>query len=139
MGVDAAEPLGTDSRAPLSLSQAPASHTLELHAGPQRAGDLFLLLGSASGVAPTIPAPPIELALAIDDDFLFTLGNPNTLPLTGGLGVLDANGDATAQFELPAGANPALAGWSFWHAFVALDAAGLPDLASQSVNFTLLP
>lgn len=110
-----------------------------LHAGPSRAGALHLLLGSLSGTAPGIPLDGLLLPLNLDGYLLLTLAGGG--PLTGALGTLDANGQASAALTLPAGAlAPAQAGVVAHHAFLLLDPGTLAvTLASNPIPTTLTP
>ena len=77
---------------------------LEVGAGPKRAGNLFWILGSTSGTSPGLPVDGgLVLPLNLDAYFLFTLSKPNAIPLSGNFSFLDANGEATAGFSIPAG------------------------------------
>lgn len=121
---------------------AGGSHSLDLKAGAALAGELFLVLGSASGTAPGIPLDGLLLPLAVPDPYFnFTLGSPGTPPLTGSLGSLDPAGEAAAAFTLPPGTLPSLAGLLLHHAFLVLDvaASGQAVFASNAVAVSLVP
>jgi hypothetical protein len=98
------------------------TQTLDLDAGVANAGELYWILGSATGVSPGLPGPP-ALPLVIDGYTLFTLQNPNTL-MAGSLGFLDGLGQATASITLPPGLSPTLAGVKLHHAYAVLDIPG---------------
>ncbi|MEO0652917.1 MAG: hypothetical protein AAFZ65_19740, partial [Planctomycetota bacterium] len=102
-------------------AQAGGSHDLNLFAGPEFAGALYAVLGSASGTAPGVPLGSVELPLVFDAYTATTLVLTNQPPFVETFGVLDALGGATAAIELPAGSNPNLAGLELDHAWVAID------------------
>lgn len=117
---------------PQSVSlNAGGAQALQLNAGAEHAGALYLLLGSASGTAPGLPHGNFVLPLNLDAYLLFTLGNPNAAPLAHSLGVLGANGKAQAQWSLPPGADPSLAGILLHHAYALIE---LPSLALDFVS-----
>ncbi len=134
--------LGTLSGAPhtLSIAGAPESHTMNLHAGAANAGNIYAIVGSVSGTAPGIPSPPVLVPLNFDAYLAFTINFANTSILQNTIGLLDGAGNATAAFNLPAGAKPSLAGVQFWHAGLVLNSInGQPTLATNPATFTLLP
>ncbi|QDU65136.1 FG-GAP repeat protein [Engelhardtia mirabilis] len=100
--------------------------TLGIDFGADRAGLVYLVLGSASGTAPGIAVGGVLLPLAPDAYLSFTATNPGSALLQSSLGFLDADGDATATFQLPAGSDPVLAGLTVHHAALAID----PSLAA---------
>ncbi len=111
---------------------------LTLDAGAQHAGRVYALLGSLSGTSPGVPLPPVTLPLNLDPYLVFLGGNPNTL-IGNSMGVLDANGRATATFyglRLPSAA----ANMVVHHAYLvfAPGFAGF-DFASNAVPMTWLP
>ena len=76
--------------------------------------------------------------------FGYTLNSVNTPPLTNSFSTLDAMGQASAAFTIPAGTDPSLAGLVLHHAFVALDLTSIPgaavvDFASNAVGFQTVP
>jgi hypothetical protein len=113
---------------------------ISLHAGAANAFELYWILGSVSGTSPGIPlSGGGELPLVIDDYFLFTLLNPNTLP-SGSLAFLDANGAASAQWAIPGGLSPSLVGTVFFHAYLTLDPVTLESgIASNWIRLRLIP
>jgi hypothetical protein len=123
----------------LSLFGCPQSVSLEtggkqrfaLDAGPEQAGALYLLLGSATGTSPGIASEGFVLPLNLDNYLLWTLLHPSTPPLVDTLGFLDPDGVASAEWSLPAGADPGLAGVLLHHAFLVL---GLPALNLTAVS-----
>jgi hypothetical protein len=93
-----------------------------------------------SGTSPGLPlAGGGELPLVVDNYFVFTLLNPNTL-ITSSLAFLDGSGAASAAWAIPPGLSPTLAGVIFYHAYVTLDPLTLEaGLASNFVRLRLLP
>ncbi|MCB9883476.1 MAG: FG-GAP repeat protein [Planctomycetes bacterium] len=118
--------------------QVGGAQKLELHGGAQFAGKFYLILGSVSGIEPGISLGAAGLlALNSDAYTLFTATNPNTL-ISNSFGVFDAAGDATANFILLTGLDPALVGTRFHHAFVVFDLAALQIIgASNAVPLVL--
>ena len=124
---------------PLALSiGAGGTQNLVLDAGPAHAGNLYLVLGSASGTAPGFPGPP-ALPLNPDSYLTFSLVNPNTL-ISNSLSFLDAGGKAHPAFGLPAGTiSPSLAGVTLHHAAVVFDASFVPVSATNAEPLTFQP
>lgn len=115
------------------------TQSFDLDAGSDRAGDLYFVLGSATGTA-GIPFGTTSVPLTLDGYTSFTLSFANSGTLAGTFGNLDPCGFGSASLNLPAGSNPNLAGLTFFHAFVTLDAETLmTDFASNAapVGFTL--
>jgi predicted GH43/DUF377 family glycosyl hydrolase len=127
---------------PSSISIATGgTQSLSLRAGTLHAGELYLVLGSASGTQPGIAVNGLNLPLNQDAWFTATLLGPNLGALVGTFGLLDATGRASAALVVPAGGlDPALAGLEVVHAFVALDfTTGAVDFASNAWPLTLTP
>ena len=128
--------------APPQLSLASGgTQELTLQAGTQRAGDWHFVLGSASGSAPGIAVDAFSLPLNMDGYLVVTLKSPGS-PVVGALGLLSPSGMAQAQFTLPAGISPALAGLELRHAFATIRfTAGVPVVtsASNAVGVQLTP
>jgi hypothetical protein len=95
----------------LSLSGNDTQY-FELDAGPAHANAPYLLLGSLSGISPGLPLGRCTLPLNPDPYLLFSITAPNTTLLPGGLGVLDAQGKASARFVAIPGLPPSFAGAS---------------------------
>lgn len=116
---------------------------LTLDAGAPRAGQLFVMLGSATGSAPgTVdPVTGIAVPLVLDTYFLDLLVLQGGGVITPFVGWLDANGRASASFAIPPATAPHLAGVTLFHAFVSIDLAGsgLLDFASNAVPLELAP
>lgn len=88
--------------------------------GPQNEGQLYWILGSASGSTPGTPFEGQIVPLNVDSYTLLTL-NPGTPPLANNFGTLDGDGTGTATFSLPAGSDPSFAGIVGTHAALLLD------------------
>lgn len=124
----------TTEESSISLSSG-GSQRLQLHACQQLAGQLYLIIGSATG---TQPAKWIDgLALGLLPDFYMaasTIG-ANSAPFTNTLGLLNATGVANASIDVPAGLNAALLGVELHHAGLVFDfpGQGLVQLTTNSV------
>lgn len=132
------------SGAPTLLSmQDGGRQVLHVQAGAQHAGRLHLLLGSGSGTTPGLDLPGnVHVPLVADAYFQFTLGVLGQAPFVAGLGVLDAQGSATAAFDLPAGllADPVFVGLTLHHAALVFDTTvGGFVAATNAVRLRLVP
>jgi len=109
-----------------------------LDAGEAHAGEVFALMGSASGSSPGVSlAPGITLPLNVDAYWSFTLTKLAANPLMGAsIGLLDANGRAASSFLVPAGALPPLVGLELQHAYALISGAFF-TFASNPVAVTL--
>ena len=94
-------------------------HSLRIHLGAAHAGELYLILGSVTGTVPGTPLAGTLLPLNVDAWFLFTLTNPDGSVTENTLGLLDANGRADAQLNLPP--FPLGLPTTAWHAAVVID------------------
>jgi 1,4-alpha-glucan branching enzyme len=128
------------SPAELSLA-AGGAVSLALDVTPEHAGDLHLMLGSATGSSPSLPlAPGVALPLVPDGYFQLSLGAPNQPPFDGTFGVIDAKGRASGAVQLPPGLPAALAGSTLWHAALVIDSATLAlERASAAAGVLLTP
>ena len=104
----------------ISLSTG-GTQSYALNAGSAFAGMPYLLLGSMSGTDPGIPLDGLLLPLNADAYLLQVLIHPNTPPLSGSFGNLDAEGKATASFTLPPGLPLSLLGAQFDHAYLVIE------------------
>ncbi len=105
----------------ISISQG-GRQTFQLGACPENAGELYWLLGSATGTSPGVVWGGLEIPLNLDPYLLHTVNHPNSPPLATSLGVLDPWGKASASFSLPPGSDLSLAGLVVNHAYLVLDA-----------------
>ena len=118
---------------------AGGTQSLEIDATDVHAGKLYLMLGSASGTSPGIAVNGFVLPINFDGYTAYTLGMPNFPPLSGSLGVLDAEGRASAAVTMPAGSDSSLAGVTLNHAYSVIGAVGNVEFTSNpvAVEFTL--
>ncbi|MEZ5976850.1 MAG: hypothetical protein R3F34_01340 [Planctomycetota bacterium] len=127
-GVDAFSPCRTLEAdvAGVSVIFGGAQH-LVLDAGPARAGDVYLFLGSRTLGNPGIVDGDLVLPLVVDDYFLLTLYSAGPPVLDGFFGVLDAQGHGSATIAIPSQFGPAAAllGKRLHHAAVVFDLAAL--------------
>lgn len=112
---------------------------LHLDAGASEAGNLYFVLGSTSGTTPGIDLDGNNLPLNFDAYLLDTLNNPNVLPMIDSLGLLDADGQATAIWSLPAGVLGASeVGLQAHHAALVINVVfGNVSFTSNAVDLTL--
>jgi len=129
-------PLSSD-REEISLSTG-GTQNLFLDAGVSWQQQPYIMLGSATGVAPGLPVGAVTLPLNLDSYLLFTLANPNTVVHGGFLGTLDANGKASASVSIPPAPPGVPAGITLYHAYV-VATAGVPLFASNPVPLTFVP
>lgn len=113
------------------------AQTLALDFGPDRAGEPYLLLGSAAGTSFGPQLGSSTLPLTPDAYTSFTLDQPNSPPLTDSFGLLDAHGVAVATFVLPSGSSPGLAGLTLHHAGLALGGSNIA--VSNPFRLRLVP
>jgi hypothetical protein len=107
----------------LSVS-AGGTQNLTMTVGVTHAAKSYLILGSATGTAPGFPYAGQLVPLNPDAYMVFTLLNPNTPPLLGSGGLLDAFGSTSAAFTLPPLSDPGLVGLQVNHAGVVLSLGG---------------
>ena len=110
---------------------------LTLNAGPSKAGQLFYVVGTASGTSPGTPFGLVTIPINIDGYTLTLLQNPGLSVALNFVGTLDANGQASASAIVPPGTDPSLVGTTFHHAYVLVN--GQVDFASNAVPVTLIP
>ncbi|MBM3976452.1 MAG: hypothetical protein FJ299_05625 [Planctomycetes bacterium] len=97
------------------------SQALALAAGPAHGGQLYFIAGTTEGTSPGFAFGGVHIPLnPVGAYFSLTLSGPGAL-LSPHLGFLDALGNATAAFSLPAGTSSTLAGITVHHAYVTLD------------------
>ena len=115
------------------------TQTLDLTAGGQYDGDIYVLLGSITGTT-GFSIGEFVVPLDIDPYFVFTLSHPSTAPLSQSLGILNAAGEATALFVLTPGFSPSLAGVTVHHAYGVVDSvSGAVEEVSNPVGLQLVP
>ncbi|MGA1605975.1 MAG: FG-GAP-like repeat-containing protein [Planctomycetota bacterium] len=109
------------------------SQSLQLDFGPAAAGHTFVMLGTWSGVLPGTQLGSLHVPINLDAYTLSMLSGVSlATPQVGSLGPL---GEATSRVTLPPGLPTSLAGWTFHHAALTLDAAGVRAV-SQAVPVT---
>ncbi|MEM7204002.1 MAG: aryl-sulfate sulfotransferase [Planctomycetota bacterium] len=118
-------------------ASTPVAQGFDLVAGTPHAGSAYVLLGSASGTTPVLPlGGGATLPLRWDAYTAFTLTNAGGPALPEFVGVLDAQGRATANLRLPP--LPGLEGITFHHAFAVVDSVSLAVTStSNPVPLTL--
>ena len=111
-----------------------------LELGPSFAGDLYLVLGSASGTSPVLFVDGLHVPLAIDAYFFQILLGAGQPPFVGTFGILDAAGRANASLVVGAGSQPQLAGLTLVHAAVAAEPVyGTAQVSTEPVSLALAP
>lgn len=109
---------------------------MHLAAGPARAGDVYWIFGSATGTAPGIQLGSVLLPLVPDAYSVHTI--KVGLPLfQNTLGLLDADGNATASLQLPPNLDPSLAGAQLFHAYILYADDLTIDFASSPASLEL--
>jgi hypothetical protein len=132
------DPVFTATPPAISLT-AGGVQAFTVDASPLAAGATYLIAGSASGTVPGISVGMFHVALNPDDWFNFTIQFPNTPPLSGTLGVIDAAGNATAFLAVPTGLPPSLAGTVVNHVVGIVMPGGVVVGVSQPAPLTLTP
>jgi hypothetical protein len=110
--------------------------------GSARAGDIYLVLGSATGTGP-FPVDAELLPLTFDAYLLLTITKANTPPYGNTFGTLDSIGHARARITIPSGSdvtNPGLVGQTLNHAAIAFDPVSFTASAvTNDTQLTLAP
>ena len=107
---------------------------------PLASGELYLVLGSASGSAPGVPFGGDVVPLVPDAWTTFTLTKASQPPLESTLGVLDVLGGALSRLNVPADSPPSLVGTSLFHATLTFDPViGQFERVSDASSLALLP
>jgi hypothetical protein len=106
-----------------------ATMQLQLQGPPGTAGDVYIVLGTASGTSPGLPSPVGALPINFDGYSIYTLQVPPELQNFAGLLDLSARGVAT--IFLPPNTSPTLVGIQLHYAFLTidLDTPGFPTTA----------
>jgi len=110
---------------------------LDLIAGTANAGRQYLVLASLSGSYPGTPLGSVTMPLVYDGFAAASVALLNSPIFADTFGVLDAAGNATARFVLPAGIAGALTGEHLTFAYVLLTPA--IDFASNPARVQLVP
>lgn len=115
------------------------SQSLYLRAGIANAGKQYVILGSMSGVTPGVNFGITHFPLNIDVYTTIVATYFNTFVYTGFLGTLDANGNASASFNLPPGITGVPPHLLLHHAYLVLNPAQFPTFASNAYPIYLDP
>lgn len=111
---------------------------LTLDAGPARAGEIYVLVGTLSGTQPGTPYGTVVAPINVDNYTLTLLTNPSVQALFGSIGVLDGQGRGTAQVPVPPGFKVG-GGVTAHHAFITLPLTKPVDFVSNAVALFVLP
>ncbi|MEM7199520.1 MAG: aryl-sulfate sulfotransferase [Planctomycetota bacterium] len=121
-----------------SSAARPLALQLDLLAGSPRAGDVYVMLGSASGTTPGARTFGVTLPLNPDPYLRLLYAAAATRALPTFVGTLDPRGGATATLTLPP--EPALAGLTLHHAFAAVaPRTTIVSWVSNAVPLRLMP
>lgn len=115
------------------------SQSLYLRAGIANAGKQYVILGSMTGVTPGVNFGITHFPLNIDVYTTIVATYFNTFVYTGFLGSLDANGNASASFNLPPGITGVPPHLLLHHAYLVLNPAQFPIFASNAYPIYLDP
>ena len=137
IGVVARGMLGGLTASPASVSSAGGTQTWDIAAGLGNAGRLYVCAGTLSGTRPGFVQFGAQIPLNPDFWFNLSLQAGNGPVYTNSWGLLDANGNASATWNFPAGFGW-MQGATFHHACVVLDIATvLPTFVSQPASVRL--
>jgi hypothetical protein len=109
---------------------------LTVNAGKAHATKLYWIFGSETGTSPGVNLLGVHIPLNPDLYSVIAMGTVNGKEFTKFRGTLDANGLATASFNVPANL-PLPSGFTFHHAYVVYDASGKFYMASNAVPLRL--
>jgi hypothetical protein len=104
--------------------QSGGTQRLTVNAGKAHANRLYWIFGSETGTSPGVDLLGAHIPLNPDLYTIIAMSAPNGKEFTNFKGTLDANGLATASFNLPARL-PFPPGFTFHHAYVVYDANGI--------------
>lgn len=125
----------TTNKPTLSLS-AGGTQRLTVDVGSSNAGLPYLVVGSYTGTSPGVTLGGVPIPVNVDSYFFSTITGPNVGPLLNSLGTLSANGRATAQFVLPPGLPPGLAGLQLHHAVIVFTSTPTITMATNPVGLS---
>lgn len=118
----------------ISMS-AGGTQTLSLDAGPVHANRPYWIFGSITGTTPGIFLNGIHIPLNVDIYTQLALQNVTANPpFKRFRSVLDAKGEASAEFVVPAGLLKV--GFTLFHSYVVFDSRGVFHCASNPVSIT---
>ncbi|HKX45601.1 MAG TPA: VCBS repeat-containing protein [Planctomycetota bacterium] len=133
-------PLTLWTKAPY-VSAAGGVQRLNIELGPEHGGEIYLTLGSATGIEPAVPLGGLALPLVPDTYTTWVLASGGG-PMGGDfVGLLDAQGHALVKVTVPPLTGPlaSLVGSVLWHAALSLDPIGAPSATTNAVPLTLVP
>ena len=133
-------PLTLWTKAPW-ITAAGGVQRLNVELGAAHAGELYLVLGSATGIEPQVPLGPLALPLVPDAYTSWVLASGGG-PMGGDfLGLLDANGHALVKVTVPPLSGPlaSLVGSVLWHAALTLAPTGIVSATTNAVPLTFVP
>jgi hypothetical protein len=116
------------------------THYILIRPGVANAGDPYFVIGSA--VAAPVPtlASGVLLPFALDQYSFLTYFNANQGPFRKTLGVLDAQGEATARIALEPAVTASLVGVTLRHATIVLDSLSLGPIGVYGpTDLTFVP
>jgi hypothetical protein len=122
---------------PISLATG-GMHVLPIAAPPHLAGQEYFVLGSISGTQPGFDVGGVHVPLVLDAYTLYTFSHPADGFLRAAHGRLDANAEALAAFQVPAGLSPGLVGLQVHHCAVVHD-HGSVQAVTVPLAATLVP
>jgi hypothetical protein len=109
---------------------------LTVNAGKAHKNLRYWIFGSVTGTTPGVNLLGVHIPLNPDLYTDIAMVHVNTTAFTKFMGTLDANGLATASFNVPANVQ-APSGFTFHHAYVVYDASGKLYMASNAVPLRL--
>ena len=114
------------------------AQSLSLRTGAARAGDAYLVVGSATGTTPGTPlGGGATLPLVVDPYTLQTTGLG--APIAAPLGVLGPDGEAESVFFATQPVAAAFVGLTVWHAALTFDLVTFEVFATNAVAVELVP
>ena len=128
--------VGSLQAEPSSISAtAGGTQNWTIDCGTAEASNIYVVLGSTSGHRPGLPSPfgPQLIPLNFDAWTQLSLSLANTAVYSNSLGFLDAQGKATASFNLPP-AIPGAQGLNLHHAVVVLNYSLASTFASEPAS-----
>ncbi len=131
-------PLATASTDTISI--ASGTHVvLTMDFPTASAGYDYFTLMSLSGTGPLFYG--VEIPMTLDSFLLDSASGIYPFPQSNNLhGILDVNGNASADFDIPSNlVPPSLIGVTFWLATVAMPSGQLPAYSSVAMPFTFAP
>lgn len=114
-------------------------HTMDLRGGALRAGQDYLLALGVTGEAPGFTLNGVQVPMNFDAFTNLGLLVVNTPILPAAAGLLDAAGNATPGFSLPAGLAPIFLGLRFTFTGLIYDAGGLLQVVGGPTSLVLDP